>query len=69
MINWSVNETTIGVILHVAADCGVACNHCPACEICKDNILAELKIEFYSELLKVPSVTEIYNGSYTEKMT
>jgi hypothetical protein len=66
-LDWEPNDVTVGIILHVAADSGVAACHSPANEIfCSD--AAETRFEADGELAGVPPLTATLDGTLDEKL-
>jgi hypothetical protein len=67
-LSWPVSNQTIGAILHVAGDSGVASCHSPANEVWCNNT-AENLLEANAELYSVPRFTEIYNqATFAQKL-
>jgi hypothetical protein len=67
-LDWPVNNTIVGYIIHIACDCGVACCHSPANEVWCDDV-AESVFEGSAEARSIPSLTGLYSGDYNTQMS
>jgi hypothetical protein len=66
-LSWPMNHQTIGAILHVAGDSGVASCHSPANEVwC--NQKAEAIFEANAELHAVSDLTSLYADDFSQKL-
>ncbi len=64
--NWPLTAESVGVLIHSAFDCGVACNHGPACEVFNTKPMdpadkAEFAFERAAEKLPaLPTISDPY---------
>jgi len=67
-LSWPLTNQTIGAILHVAGDSGVAACHSPANEVWCNNT-AEKTLEENAELYDVPGLNSVYSGQFPQQLS
>lgn len=66
-LSWPLTNQTIGAILHVAGDSGVAACHSPANEVWCNNT-AESELEANAELHEVAGLSSLLSGDFPTKL-